>query len=329
MKKTIVAALAAALMSSGAYAADAFDKGSTKDAGIFSAPAVVNWSGIYIGGAVGYGNANHDLSLRDYWKDYCDFGKYDSVLRPGTGTAVYDNTLRTGDRQIDEADAQKDPNRFFNHGTEALEGCSAPAASTPNQVRRYAPIGIEKGDSREIGHLDGLNTSGLVGDGRIGFDVQRGRFVFGVFGAYGFNNMEADGGIEGLGSFTLEKGDEWSVGARAGILGNPRTLAYIMAAYTQTDYDLTLHGSGEGADSVSRETTFDGITVGAGVEFAVTNNVFLGIEGSHTFYGEEALFDHYDAESNVGTRLNDKLGETRVMGTLKLKLNTGLGGVID
>lgn len=329
MRKTIVAALAAALMSSGAYAADAFDKGSTKDAGIFSAPAVVNWGGIYIGGAVGYGNANHELSLRDYYKDFClngraaedpEFNRFeDGSYGPWNGPdRQYTLDKKVGNFGLDDVAAEcEDLARTRTTG-------APPVTTTTNAGYVTAP-----GDSREIGRLDGLNTSGLVGDGRIGFDVQRGRFVFGVFGAYGFSNMEADGGIEGLGSFTLEKGDEWSVGARAGILVNPRTLAYIMAAYTQTDYDLTLHGSGEGADSVSRETTFDGITVGAGVEFAVTNNVFLGIEGSHTFYGEETLFDHYDAESNVGTRLNDKLGETRVMGTLKLKLNTGLGGVID
>lgn len=54
MKQTIVAALAAALMSSGAYAADVFGKGSTKDGEeFFSAPTVVNWSGFYVGTQIG------------------------------------------------------------------------------------------------------------------------------------------------------------------------------------------------------------------------------------------------------------------------------------
>src|SRR5690606_25576434 len=31
----------------------------------------VNWSGFYVGGAIGYGNANHDLTARRYNGDYC------------------------------------------------------------------------------------------------------------------------------------------------------------------------------------------------------------------------------------------------------------------
>src|SRR3989304_3867484 len=290
MKAFGLAASIVALMSSGAIAADAHDKGSTKDGGDSSGPVVVNWTGLYIGGSVGHGKAHHNPRLHDFWKDYC--------------------TDNAGDEG-------------FVAGETAFTKCE------DGDRRQNAHTTVDAG-SNEIGHLDGLNTSGLVGDGRIGFDVQRGRFVFGVFGAYGFNNMEADGSgeLSGLGDFSLEKGDEWSVGGRAGILVNPRTLAYIMAAYTQTDYELTLHGSGDEATR-SRETTFSGVTVGGGVEFALTGNVFLGIEGTHTFYGKETIFDEYDAERNVGTRFDDELGETKVLGTLKIKLNTGLGGVID
>src|SRR3989304_3690739 len=71
MKAFGLAASIVALMSSGAIAADAHDKGSTKDGGDSSGPVVVNWTGLYIGGSVGYGNANHNLSLHDFWKDYC------------------------------------------------------------------------------------------------------------------------------------------------------------------------------------------------------------------------------------------------------------------
>lgn len=337
MEKSALAALAVALLSSGAaYGADVYNPGSTKDGGGFSGPVAVNWTGLYIGGSVGYGNANHELSLHDVWKDYCDKAKYNWTKTTAAGIDTWTPSLKTGDDQIDVSDPAKDPNRFFNHSEADLEGCVPPsavagtiAAPSPNKPGSYKAQGIEPGGSREVGSLDGLNTSGLVGDGRIGFDVARGRFLFGVFGSYGFSNMEADGGLEDLGSFTLEKGDEWSVGARAGILVNPRTLAYIMAAYTQTDYELTLHGSGEDATSKARETTFDGVTVGGGVEFALTGNVFLGVEGTHTFYGKETIFSESDAESNIGARLDDELGETKVMGTLKIKLNTGLGGVID
>src|SRR5688572_17927074 len=70
---TLVAGVAfGALVATGALASDLNGR-SLKDGGRdeFAAPGVVNWSGVYIGGSVGYGNANHELSLHDYFKDYC------------------------------------------------------------------------------------------------------------------------------------------------------------------------------------------------------------------------------------------------------------------
>lgn len=336
----IIAALAAALTGSGAYAADILGQGvSTKDGSGFGGPVAVNWGGVYIGGSIGYGNANHNLSLHDFWKDYCDQALYNWAggAPGGDGKKVFTPAVAENGQNPHESDPQKDWSRFYGHTEENIARCAAPVATAPlatHGSHSVSPVGIEPGGSREIASLDGVNSAGLVGDGRIGFDAQRGRFVFGVFGAYGFNQMEADAAINLpnpfgdniVGSASIDKGEEWSIGARAGILVNPRTLAYILAAYTQTDYEFGIAGGGS---SGSREITFDGVTVGGGVEFAVTNNVFFGIEGTHTFYGKETIFSEYDADNNTGLRLDDELGETKVMGTLKIKLNTGLGGVID
>jgi opacity protein-like surface antigen len=302
-KKTsgIVAGVAILLASSSAFASDLNGKGSTKDAGIFAAPTTVNWTGLYIGGSVGYGNANHNLSLHDFWKDYCTDNAGDEGFVEGET-----------DRRFTLANKNE---RFETAHTRCEDG-----------TWRGNDHTTVNGGSHELASIDGINSSGLVGDGRIGFDLQRDRFVGGVFASYGFNQMETEASIAGLGSASIEKGEEWSIGARAGILVNPRTLAYILAAYTQTDYEF---GIAAGGSSASREITFDGVTVGAGVEFAVTNNVFFGIEGTHTFYGKETIFSAYDAEDNEGIRLDDEIGETKVMGTLKIKLNTGLGGIID
>lgn len=324
MKKIGLAAAVVALMSSGALGADVYNPGSTKDGAGFSGPVAVNWTGIYIGGSVGYGNANHELSLHDFFKDFCayktqaddpDFDPFEDSIDapsgfPGDGLPARSATFENVKKLVPGVT-----------GTDC-DTASHPFLAPPN----LNPATTVNGGSREIASIDGISSSGLVGDGRIGFDVARGRFLFGVFGSYGFNQMETDASIAGLGTASIEKGEEWSAGARAGILVNPRTLAYILAAYTQTDYEFGIAGPG---GSESREITFDGVTVGGGVEFAVTNNVFLGIEGTHTFYGKETIFSEYNAESNTGLRLDDEIGETKVMGTLKIKLNTGLGGVID
>jgi outer membrane immunogenic protein len=299
---TSFAALAVGILASGsADAADPFDKGSTKDVVVSDNGGVVNWTGLYVGGSVGYGNANHELTVQDYNGSYC----YDQ-----------DGNYAGGWNPTDSSSTAVQP--------------TDPTAPNWNDAVSNVPAGGCTGSdtatvepsSKDVANLDGLNSSGIVGDGRIGFDLARGRLLGGVFASYGFSNMETTASVAGLGNAWIEKGDEWSVGARIGYIVAPRTLAYILAAYTQTEYEFGIAGGGS---SASKDVTFDGVTVGGGVEFAVANNIFLGLEGTHTFYGEETLLDSGgSAVGGFGTRLNDELSETKIMGTLKFKLNNGL-----
>ena len=97
---------------------------------------------------------------------------------------------------------------------------------------------------------------------------------------------------------------------------------------SHTSYDFSgienISTGGGAGKAFSKETDFDGVVVGGGVEFALMSNVFLGLEYQHTFYGEEAIFDVYNKNTNVGGRIDDDLDEDKVMGTLKIKLNGGL-----
>jgi outer membrane immunogenic protein len=303
MNRILIASALLAGTISVASAADVYTPDSLKDT--FTEDRVegtaVNWSGVYFGGAIGYGNSNHELSVSDYFKDYCDHVRYKQA-------------------GIEDSSDNKflDLSRGLNFSLDDLENCDAPDPAPTNGA--LLPLGIEPGDSREVATLNGLNSSGIIGDVRAGADFAQGRFLFGVFGTYGFSQMEADGsGFGAFESFTLDKGDEWSIGGRLGYLVSPSTLLYALAAYTQTDYEFA--GVFDG-DPFSKDTTFDGVTVGGGIEFAVSSNVFLGIEGTHTFYGEETIFDNYNADKNVGTSIVDDLDETKVMGTLKIKLNS-------
>lgn len=203
MKRIGLAALAAALMSSGAYAADAFDKGSTKDAGIFSAPASVNWGGFYVGGQAGY-----------------------AIL------------------------------------------------TTTDEDSPY-------GESFESPILSAI----------AGFDIARGRFVFGPFVEYTY--ITAD---------EAEDVTDWAAGVRAGVIVAPRTLLYSSIAFAQLSED---------------EEEVDGIRAGVGVEFALGSGIFADLKANYTWYDLEENNDRADA------------GDLRVLGGFKLKLNTGLGGVID
>jgi outer membrane immunogenic protein len=264
---TTFAALTAALLlgTVSANAADIFGGGSTKDSpsDVVSYKAKANWTGLYIGGRVGIGNADHELSVQGF--------------------------------EFDEAEKEE----------------------------------IATGGFRDLITLGGLSSSGFVGGGQVGFDKQIGRFVLGAFGSYDFTNMETTldfADVLGGENFSLEKDHEWDAGIRAGVLVNPDTLVYALVAYTQTQYSLSGPGVSE-VPGLDTEKTFSGVKVGGGIEFAATNNIFLGLEGTHSFYGDETWFSSCDGEcGGEDTQVNDDLEETKILGTLKIKLNSNLGG---
>lgn len=286
-----------ALMATGAMASDIFagDK-SLKDDANYVNGTVVNWTGFYVGVQGGYGNANHNLTSEAYKTD--DKAKCGAVA-PATCIDANGDEIQAGEF-----------------------GVSSPGISLP------------------LANLDGWNSDGGIGGGRIGFDYARGRLLFGLFAEYNISSMEGEAallpGLPGGMTFGLEKDDEWSVGGRLGYIVAPRTLAYVLAAYTQTDYNLTGFNAATlvGFD-VKDSATFDGVTVGGGIEFALTGNVFFGLEYAHTFYGEETLLDiskknGIDGPNNKfgrnGFRILDDLDEDKVMATLKIKLNNDLFG---
>lgn len=170
-------------------------------------------------------------------------------------------------------------------------------------------------DDLSLLSLDGLSSAGFVGGGRIGFDYARWRFLVGAFGSYNFSNQETELGVlTGFGgpTFTAEKQGEWDAGVRLGYIVAPKTLAYVLAAYTQTSYEVN------GPKGKIADQDFSGVKVGGGVEFAVAQNVFLGVEYAHTFYQDEDWLD----DKNL--KLIDSLDSDSVMATLKFKLNSGL-----
>jgi opacity protein-like surface antigen len=319
---TVSLAILSIFAVSSANAADVFGSGSTKDGpdAFSTSPRVINWSGVYVGGAIGYGHANHELSLQEYFKDFCAYDE--QAANPEFNP--FDDKVEAPDG-LPEPNAHAHKYTFANVKKEVGSGlkgtdCETATHDALNDAPNKTPLTTVSGDSREVLNLNGLDSSGLVGDVRLGADLQRGRVVFGVFGTYGFNDMTTTVSAAGVNVNLIEKGDEWSAGARLGYLVNDRTMAYILAAYTQSDFAFGLIG----ANGSAKEISFDGVTVGGGIEFALTQNVFFGIEGTHTFYGEQTLVDVYSADLNEGTRLTDTIGETKVMGTLKVKLNSGI-----
>src|SRR5262245_17374907 len=297
--KLLTGAAIGALLIGSANAADILGNGSLKDDAPAGGGGVVNWTGFYIGGQVGYGNANHNLSVQSYSKDTCVTDPEGYNIPSGTGDAFSFHTFSSG------GDCP-----LYDHDSDTT---TAGKQSV-----------LQAGESEELATLDGLNSHGVFGGVQAGYDWSRGRLLFGLFGDYQINNMETKGSVSipmGNMAFGLEKQDEWSAGVRVGYIAAPRTLVYALAAFTQTEYDVTGVPAKAGPYKIETGATFTGVSVGGGVELAVANNVFLGVEYRHTFYGAEDILNGFDRICNDGFKLEDELDEDKIMATLKIKFN--------
>jgi opacity protein-like surface antigen len=121
----------------------------------------------------------------------------------------------------------------------------------------YAGVGVGTGAlTSDFGNgIDGYQLSG-----RVGGDVQISRILFGIMADYGWDHTTLLGN-------TNPK--EWMVAARAGVLVAENVLVYGLA--------------GERWLSVTGFNT-QGLTMGGGVEVALTKHWRLGLEYDHTTY---------------------------------------------
>lgn len=187
-------------------------------------------------------------------------------------------------------------------------------------------------DTKEEGSdtsVNGLDSHGVFGGVRLGADLQRGNWVFGIFGDYDFSNAKATvdnvnflGGHADHGS--IEDGDSWVAAVRAGYLfgSEKRALLYALAGYGQQD--VSYHGT-DGSDSFSKGVTFSGFVAGAGAEYALSNMVTVGLEWQHFFGGTENLVDERGTGwcENV---INDRMQSDKIMGRINLKVGPGALG---
>jgi outer membrane immunogenic protein len=285
--KLTAAALVALMIPAAANAADlsTYSNTSTPDNA-----RKTSWSGFYVGGQVGYGNTNHDLNA--------------------TGATS----------SCDYKDEQNNPAVVYNVSKDecaALLGRVNPGI----KYKTYDPSSA---------YLDGINSRGFFGGLNAGFDLQRGKLVFGLLGQYNFSAIKSEAGVLGTDykadpidvAATIDEGDSWLLGGRVGYLVDDRALLYILGGYGQMDMKYTVTDNIEN-DSGSLEDTISGWTLGAGAEFALTHNLFLGLEYQHFFGNDKvSLFTMADD----GINLTDDIDSDKVMVTLKAKLNSDVFG---
>lgn len=140
------------------------------------------------------------------------------------------------------------------------------------------------------GYNGGVALEGFAGGLKVGYDLALGRFLVGAFGEYNWSDINiAD---------ALSVDNDWTIGARAGVIVAPKTMVYGLVGWSQAE--LSAGTSSE---------TYDGVKAGGGVEFAIASNLFANLEVSHTWYD----LDEGDGEGSP------TFEDTRAMVGLKMK----------
>jgi opacity protein-like surface antigen len=160
-------------------------------------------------------------------------------------------------------------------GIPAVAGGIAPVVAEPAPVVvAPAPIvtdwsGIYGGlsYSKAMGDIDFGDGSTDFEDGSapgafVGYNFQNGAFVYGAELAYqGFNDLKLDGfGGDGVHDGIDLKG---RLGYSAG-----RALPYLALGYSMAKYD----------DGIDDDIDLDGVSYGLGLDYLVTDNIFVGAE---------------------------------------------------
>ena len=102
------------------------------------------------------------------------------------------------------------------------------------------------------------------------------------------NDQSIDGALFGVGAGydNVKTNRDLYVGARVGYVVSPRTMVYAKGGYTNAKFDVR---NGDGSVETNTDIDADGWRIGAGVEQAVSNNVFAKLEYRYSNYEKGEL----------------------------------------
>jgi outer membrane immunogenic protein len=184
------------------------------------------------------------------------------------------------------------------------EPAPPPVAEVPIFTWTGGYIGIQGGyvwSDVDVGFADGTSFSGdfdggLAG-GYVGYNWQSGAFVFGAEGD--FNGVWNDETFT-IGGVDVEVGTDYLASLRGRVgYAIDRTLIFATAgvAFTQMSAEADLGGG----LSLDADQDFTGWTVGAGVEYAFTDNWIGRAEYRYYDFGNEDIDGFGDAEITNNT----------------------------
>ena len=180
----------------------------------------------------------------------------------------------------------------------SLVALATPAmAQTANEVpfsgvRVGAEVGydhIRSGSTEDVDTTRDLKQSidGVTYGGVVGYDFPAGdNLRIGAEASYAgstagrdFNNSQPT--VFNLGNVEADR--DIYVGGRVGFVTSPSTMLYVKGGYTNQRYSVT--GS-DGTTDLAQKLDTDGWRLGAGAEFAVGRNAYIGAEYRYSNYSK-------------------------------------------
>ncbi len=149
----------------------------------------------------------------------------------------------------------------------------------------------------------GSHASDFLFGGEVGFDVQSGSLVFGGYAGADLGEVEETFASRGV---TFETGRNFTAGARAGLALSPNVLVFGKAGYSNGRLKPLFQPTANRAQFADFSRDRDGIHAGAGVEFAVSPNIYTKLDYTHTRY---KTFD-------IGNDLELRFNRNQAMGAI-------------
>lgn len=161
--------------------------------------------------------------------------------------------------------------------------------------------------------IDGVNYAGV-----IGYDVAAGENLrIGAEASFGDSSAEWDNDNGQPNVFNLgrvEAQREIYVGGRIGYVTSPDLMLYVKGGYTNQRFGI--EGT-NGTVSQSQRLDTDGYRIGAGAEYALSNNLYAGLEYRYSNYSEGEL--DFNNNTPDGSRFNIDTDRHQVVATVGVR----------
>ncbi|MGR3795199.1 outer membrane protein [Vannielia sp. SX4] len=175
----------------------------------------------------------------------------------------------------------------------------SPANFSGGYIGGFAGYGIGEPGASDIdydyyGGTYDVTAAGAFGGLTAGYNWQSGSSVFGIEAQLGFGNMSASYTADGN-DFDVSVDSTLSLRGKAGVVAG-NTMMYVLGGVTSAQISNTW-GPGE----YDLDGTYTGLTVGAGIEQLLPNNLSWNLEAAYTRFAgvDDALGEEYTGHADL------------------------------